>query len=106
MSIVCRSSVLALLLLLPAGAAADEATTRAARAFVRDHEKRIKKLDVASNLAWWEASTTGSKEAFARKVEAQNRIDEALADRKVFARLTALRKKRKDIDDAVLARAI
>src|SRR5262245_21577943 len=41
--------------------------TKEARQFVADHEKRLKPLDVASSLAWWEASTTGSKEAFAKK---------------------------------------
>ena len=69
-----------------------------------DHEKRLKPLDVASSLAWWEASTTGSKEAFAKKVEAQNKIDEALANRETFARLKALEERRKEIDDPVLAR--
>jgi peptidyl-dipeptidase A len=80
--------------------------TKQAREFVADHEKRIKPLDVAGNEAWWQANITGSKEAFKKKVEAQNALDKALSDRKVFARLKALRDNRKDIDDAVLARAI
>jgi peptidyl-dipeptidase A len=85
---------------------AGEEATKQARAFVQDHEKRIRPLDVAANEAWWQASTTGSKEAFKKKVEAQNKIDLALSDRKVFARLKALENKRADIDDAVVARAI
>jgi peptidyl-dipeptidase A len=80
--------------------------TKQAREFVQEHEKRIKPLDIAGNEAWWQASTTGSKEAFKKKVEAQNKIDKALSDRKVFARLKDLRDKRKEIDDSVLARAI
>jgi peptidyl-dipeptidase A len=85
---------------------ASEEVTMAARQFVKDHEKRIKTLEIAANEAWWQASTTGSKEAFKKKVEAQNRIDEALADRKVFAQIEGLKKKRKDIDDPIAARAI
>ncbi|MFO0879193.1 MAG: M2 family metallopeptidase [Gemmataceae bacterium] len=85
---------------------ASEAVTKEAREFVQDHEKRIRPLDVASGLAWWQASTTGSKEAFQKKVEAQNRIDEALSDRKTFAKLKSLKERRKEIDDATIARAI
>jgi peptidyl-dipeptidase A len=98
--------LLCLSLLAAGPLAASEAVTNAARAFVRDHEKRLKKLDIAANEAWWQASTTGSDEAFQKKVEAQNKIDEALANRKVFAELDGLRKKRKEIDDPVIARAI
>jgi peptidyl-dipeptidase A len=103
-----RSRLLALLLALTAQAPvmADADTTKKARAFVEGHEKRMRKLDVAGNLAWWEASTTGSKQAFTRKAEAQNAIDEALSDRDRFAELKALHEKREDIDDAVTARAV
>ncbi len=97
----------ACLLLLVAGPLlADEEVTRAARRFVADHEKRLRKLDVTANEAWWEASTTGSKEAFQKKIDAQNKIDEALGDRTVFERVQALEKKRKQIDDPITARAI
>ncbi len=80
--------------------------TKQARAFVEDHEKRLKPLDVAGNEAWWQAQTTGSPEAYKKKGETQNAIDKALSDRKVFARLKALRDNRKQIDDPVIARAI
>src|SRR6185436_17621275 len=93
------------LLLLAASASASPEVTRQARLFVEDHEKRLKTLDTAASLAWWQASTTGSKEAFKKKVDAQNKIDEALSDRTVFARLKGLKDNRKDIDDPVLARA-
>lgn len=94
------------LLLVSARGVASEEVTRLARAFVQDHEKRLKKLDVAANLAWWVANTTGEKDAFARKVETQNRIDAALADKEVFARLKGLREKRKEIDDPLVRRSI
>jgi peptidyl-dipeptidase A len=102
-----RLLFVACLLLLVAGPLfADEEVTRAARQFVADHEKRLRKLDITANEAWWEASTTGSKEAFQKKIDAQNKIDEALGDRAVFARLEGLEKKRKQIDDPIVARAI
>lgn len=80
--------------------------TEQARKFVKDHERRLRPLDVAANRAWWDANTSGKAEDFARKVETQNRIDEALADPKVFAELKALKEHRKKIDDPLLARSI
>src|SRR4051812_12039358 len=74
--------------------AAEDRTTEQARKFVTDHEKRLKKLDIDSSLAWWEASTTGSKEAFQKKIDAQNKIDAALGDAKVFTELKGLKEKR------------
>src|SRR5215218_3085347 len=94
------------LLSLAAWASASPEVTKQARQFVEDHEKRLKALDTAAAEAWWQASTTGSKEAFKKKVDAQNKIDEALSDRKGFARLKGLKDNRKEIDDPVLARAI
>jgi peptidyl-dipeptidase A len=85
---------------------ADPETTKQARQFIDDHEKRLKVLDIASNEAWWQANTTGSKEAFQKKIDAQNKIDETLSDRKVFARLKALKDRRDAIDDPTIARAI
>ena len=38
--------------------ASPEVTMRAAR-FVKDHETRLRPLEVASSLAWWTANTTG-----------------------------------------------
>jgi peptidyl-dipeptidase A len=90
----------------PVAAYADADTTDRARRFIQDHEKRLKPLDTAGNIAWWEANTTGDDKAFDKKIEAQNHIDAALADPKPFAELKALKDKRKDIDDPVAARAI
>src|SRR5262245_43224850 len=84
---------------------ADADTTKRARAFVAGHEKRIRPLDLASNEAWWQANTTGSAEAFKKKVEAQNKIDEALSDRMLFAELKGLKDNRTKIDDDVTRRA-
>jgi peptidyl-dipeptidase A len=56
-------------------------------------------------MAWWVANTTGKDEDFKKKEDAQNRLDEALADKKSFAEVKAI-KKAGGIDDKVLARAI
>jgi peptidyl-dipeptidase A len=104
----CRLLVLPLLFaLLWAGrAAASDEATGLARAFIKRHERRIRPLDVAANLAWWKANTTGDEASFKAKVEAQNKIDAALADTKVFAALKDIHAKKADIDDAVTRRTI
>jgi peptidyl-dipeptidase A len=94
------------LLCRPLAAAAAAAVTDRARTFVEDHTKRLRPLEVAANLAWWNANTTGKEEDFAKKVEAQNRIDEALANPAAFKEVKELKERRKEIDDPVLARAI
>src|SRR4051794_34858164 len=81
-------------------------TTNRAKAFVQGHDKRIKPIEIATAEAWWVANTSGKKEDFAKKVAAQNGLDEALADTKAFAELKAIKAKRADIDDPILARAI
>jgi peptidyl-dipeptidase A len=95
-----------MLLWRPLAALASPEVTERARQFARNHEMRMRPLDLAANLAWWNANTTGKKEDFARKVETQNRIDEALADPKTFAELKELKNNRQHIDDPVLARSI
>jgi peptidyl-dipeptidase A len=101
-------AVVACCLLWPTSlaAAAGPDTAERARRFVRRHETQVRPLEVASNLAWWQANTSGRPEAFARKVEAQNRLDAALGDRTAFAELKDLREHAKEIDDRVLAREI
>jgi peptidyl-dipeptidase A len=95
-----------LVLCRPTAALAGEQMTERARRFIKDHDARIRPLDIAANLAWWNANTTGRPEDFARKVEAQNRIDAALANPKAFAEVKAIEEARRQIDDPVAARAI
>jgi peptidyl-dipeptidase A len=83
-----------------------EKVTEQARRFVAEHEKRIRPLDIAANLAWWQANITGSEEDFKKKSEAENRINAVLANRQTFARLKALKEQSKQIDDPITARAI
>lgn len=89
-------------------AAADEATTAKAKAFVTAHEKTFRPLDIAAGKAWWDANTTGRDEDFKKKEDAQNKIDAALADKERFAELKALKaaKDKGAIDDPIFARAI
>ena len=87
---------------------ADDATTAKAKAFVADHEKRIRPLDIKAGKAWWDANTTGKDEDFKRKEDIQNELDAALANPSHFADLKEL-KKAKDagqIDDKTTARAV
>ena len=97
-----------LALSLASPAFADPAATTRAKAFVADHEKRIRPLDIAAGLAWWTANTTGKDEDFKKKEEAQNKLDAALADKTVFTELKAIKasKDKGTVDDAVMARAI
>lgn len=76
--------------------------------FVADHEAKMRPLDVAAGVAWWDANTTGKDEDFQRKEQAQNRIDAALSDRAAFAEVKALKAAAKDgiITDPVSARCV
>jgi peptidyl-dipeptidase A len=87
-------------------ATAGSAVTDRARQFVKDYEKRIRPLEIAASQAWWDANTSGKAEDFKKKEEAQNRIDEALADPQAFATIKELKDKRREIDDPTLAREI
>ncbi len=106
MRLLFAAAVALFLLSRPLAALAGPEMTGRARKFLDGHDRRVRPLDVASNLAWWQANTTGRAEDFARKVEAQNRLDAALADPKAFADLKEIRDHKKEIDDPVLARAI
>jgi len=59
----------------------------AARALIADYEKRIRPIEVEVNRRWWDANVTGSDDAYQRKQDAENRLDDALADRDRFQRL-------------------
>ena len=93
-------------LLTPDGAAASAADD--AKAFVADHEARMKPLEVESNIAWWNANTTGRDADFKKKEEAQNKIDAALSDKPTFDKLKAIKAARDkgELKDPLLARQI
>ncbi len=93
-------------LALPLAVSASPQVTERARQFVTDHTAKLRPLEVAASLAWWNANVTGKDEDFQKKIDAQNRIDEALSDAKAFAALKELKDNRKEIDDPITARAI
>jgi peptidyl-dipeptidase A len=89
----------------PAGTAAEPVELEPrARKFIAEHETRIRPLERAVGMAWWNANVTGKDEDFKAKEEAQNRLDLALADTKRFAELKAI--KEAGIKDPLLARQI
>jgi peptidyl-dipeptidase A len=82
--------------------------TERAKKFVAAHETKVRPLDIAAGLAWWNANISGKDEDFKKKEEAQNKIDEALSNREVFAELKKLKeaKDKGEIDDKIVARCI
>jgi peptidyl-dipeptidase A len=86
-----------------AQAAATDADSRS-RAFIAEHEARVRPLEIAVGTAWWNANTSGKDEDFAAKEEAQNRLDQALADSKRFAELKSLHESK--LSDPLVARQI
>ena len=81
-----------LLIILPIAAPASGEATDKARRFVESHTARLRPLEVAAAIAWWEANNSGKDADFERKEKTQNAIDQALADPKVFAELKALKR--------------
>ncbi len=80
----------------------------AAKAFIDEHVRRIRPLEVAAGRAWWDANVSGKDEDFKKKEDTQNKIDSALAEKAPFETLTGL-KKEKDagtIKDPLVARQI
>jgi peptidyl-dipeptidase A len=88
-----------------AAAAAKASANDRARKFINEHVAKLRPLELAANMAWWKANTTGKDEDFQEKERAQNRIDEALADAARFQELKDI-KKDGGIDDPLLARQI
>ncbi|MEW6337829.1 MAG: M2 family metallopeptidase [Acidobacteriota bacterium] len=61
------------------------------RTFLREFEQRIAPLERQANLAYWEAATTGSGEAYRRQADAQLKLETAFSDRGTFAFLKSIR---------------
>ena len=85
-------------------ATGQENTTAAARDFVGQYEATVRPVEIALNLAWWEANTIGSDEAFAAREAIDNQMNELLSSQADFARLKQI--KAGAIDDAQLVREI
>jgi peptidyl-dipeptidase A len=89
----------------PSRTAADEAATVRARKFVDAHVAKVKPLEIAAAIAWWDANITGKDDDFKRKEETQNQIDAALSDPKAFAEVKAI-KNAGGITEPILQREI
>jgi len=94
--------------ILPTLSADQPSAPERAKKFIAAHEAKVRPLEVAGSLAWWNANTSGKDEDFAKKEAAQNKIDEALADTTAFAELKALKKAKDagEISDPQQARSI
>ncbi|MCI0534949.1 MAG: M2 family metallopeptidase [Verrucomicrobiales bacterium] len=75
-----------------------------ARDFIAAHEAKVRPLEKKSDLAWWNANLSGKDEDFKAKEEAQNQLDEALADKDRFAELKRI--KEGQLSDPLLRRQI
>src|SRR5207237_6479769 len=73
--------------------------------FIDAHVAKLRPLEIKAGLAWWDANVSGKDEDFKRKEEAQNRIDEALANSEAFKELKAI-KTSGGIEDPSVARQI
>lgn len=78
---------------LQATAVGPEATDMQSRfrTFLREFEQQIAPLERQANLAYWEAATTGSDEAYLRQARLQTRLETAFADPETFAFLKRAR---------------
>jgi len=90
---------------LPRAASAGPTATEKAQKLVETFIKQFRPLDVAASRAWWDANISGKDEDFARKEDAQNKIDELLSDKEAFKEVKAI-KEAGGIDDAVTKRAV
>jgi peptidyl-dipeptidase A len=91
---------------LPSVASASAEVTGRARKLVEQHTANLRPLEIAAARAWWDANISGKDDDYKKKADTQNRIDEVLADNKMFAKVKELKGQSKDIDDLVLRRAI
>src|SRR5512134_2852650 len=66
--------------------------------FLARYLDQYQPLVTAASRAWWEANTTGSDEAFARKKQADQALIELHSDRESFARLRVIRESGKIVE--------
>jgi peptidyl-dipeptidase A len=90
---------------LNVGRASPEVTDRA-RKFIDAHEAKVRPLDKAAAIAWWDANTSGKDEDFQKKIAAQNRIDEVYSDPSAYRELKELHALSDRIDDPAAARTV
>ncbi len=62
-----------------------------ARAFIAEYEQTVRPLEIARNVADWNAAASGKDEAYKEAEETQNRLDTAMADPERFRVLKQIR---------------
>jgi peptidyl-dipeptidase A len=100
------AAFLVTMLMWPQGVLADAGITDKAKRFIAQHDAQIRPLEIAVGIAWWNANISGDDKDFAAKEAAQNRLDQALANRDTFKNLKAIHEARQQINDPIIARAI
>ena len=85
-------------------AANSEPADARASKFIERHLKEVRPLEIATNLAWWKANTTGKDEDFEAKNKAEDAYNLALSNKERFAELKAIQEA--GVDDDLLARQI
>ncbi|MEI7489618.1 MAG: hypothetical protein WCJ72_19810, partial [Chryseobacterium sp.] len=100
------SSILLIMLLMRNNVFGDQNMDKAAKSFLDKHELVMRPLEIAANLAWWNANTTGSSSDFDKKEKAQNKIDEALANANLFQEIKSLKENKAKITDSILSRSV
>jgi peptidyl-dipeptidase A len=76
-----------------------------ARGFLADVQRELKPLEIAVNLAHWEASTTGTPDALERATEAETRLRFFLSSRSRYQEIVELSESR-EFHDPLLRRQI
>lgn len=107
MSLGRQTTLSVALVLMIQGTAMTQAPADAverARAFIARHESDLRPLELAAGLAWWNANISGKDEDFKAKEQAQNQLDQKLADRERFAELKSIREGK--LADPLLKRQI
>lgn len=89
---------------IASGLAADSSSDARAREFIASHEKSVRPLEKAAGVAWWNANISGKDEDFKAKEEAQNKLDQMLANRERFAELKKIKEAKPS--DPMLSRQI
>ena len=81
----------------------DNAETQSA-ALIETYVAKYKPLTIAANLAWWDASISGTDADFQKRKDAENRLVELHSDTKTFDHIKSLRAGA--IGDAVIKRQL
>jgi peptidyl-dipeptidase A len=73
----------------------------AAQVFIDRHLEKARPLEKASNLAWWQANTSGDEADFQAKEKAENALNQVLSNPQAFQELKGIRDKGGLTDDLV-----